>query len=172
MPSVHQRAGSFDDLVQANAEYVELFEPSLRSGRAERGLAIITCMDSRVDPFAIVGMDLGDVKILRNTAARVTPDVLRGLVIATHLLGVNRILLMPHTDCRMAQTTDEQLHADIRTAGGPDTRAMDLGSTSDQLAALEHDLAKIRTHPFLPEGLPVIGGMYDVDTGRLHLLDA
>lgn len=161
----------FQDVVQANEEYAELFQRVERTGVAERGLAIVTCMDSRVDPLAIVGMDLGDVKILRNAAARATPDVMRGLVVAVQLLGVNRILLMPHTDCRLAGTTEDELHADLRRAGSIDTRSMEVGAVPDQRVALAEDLIRVRSHPFIPEDVVVAGGIYDVDSGRLTLLE-
>ncbi|MEI8149648.1 MAG: carbonic anhydrase, partial [Actinomycetes bacterium] len=90
----------FDDLLAANKEFVSKFTSKNLTGTAVKGLAIVTCMDSRIDPLRIVGMSAGDAKILRNAGARVTEDVLRTLVLATHLLGVNRVLVMPHTDCR------------------------------------------------------------------------
>ncbi|MGA1763657.1 MAG: carbonic anhydrase, partial [Ilumatobacteraceae bacterium] len=89
----------FSDVLAANGQYVGAFQDSGLTGFARQGLAIVTCMDSRIDPLAIVGMKPGDVKILRNAGARVTEDVLRTLVLATHLLGVERVLVMPHTDC-------------------------------------------------------------------------
>ena len=106
-------AADFSDLESANREFVASFVPEGQSGRAAKGLAIVTCMDSRIAPLAIVGMKPGDAKILRNAGARVTDDVLRTLVLATHLLGVNRVLVMPHTDCRMATGTEPEIHKAI-----------------------------------------------------------
>ena len=88
---------AFKDLTGANAEYIKSFKYSELTGVAQKGLAIVTCMDSRINPLSVVGMRSGDAKILRNAGARVTEDVLRTLVLATYLLGVNRILIMPHT---------------------------------------------------------------------------
>ncbi|MFM7624662.1 MAG: carbonic anhydrase, partial [Actinomycetota bacterium] len=93
---------SFDEILAANKLFAQSFESSDLTGRAAQGLAIVTCMDSRIDPLRVVGMKPGDAKILRNAGARVTEDVLRTLVLATHLLNVSRVLVMPHTDCRMA----------------------------------------------------------------------
>ncbi|NBO56497.1 MAG: carbonic anhydrase, partial [Actinobacteria bacterium] len=106
-------AESFDDILRDNSLFVSHFEQGELTGIARRGLAIITCMDSRISPLALVGMQPGDAKILRNAGARVTDDVLRTLVLATYLLGVNRILVMPHTDCRMANESESQLHETI-----------------------------------------------------------
>ncbi len=102
---------TFKDLLDANQSYAASFQAHGLGGEARKGLAIVTCMDSRIDPLHIVGMEAGDAKILRNAGARVTDDVLRTLVLATHLLNVNRILVMPHTDCRMASATEDEVHA-------------------------------------------------------------
>ena len=163
-------AADFADLLKANQEFVKNFVPEGLSGRAAQGLAIVTCMDSRIAPLAIVGMKPGDAKILRNAGARVTEDVLRTLVLATHLLAVNRVLVMPHTDCRMASGTEPEIHQAILEASGVDTRSMEIRTVTDQRAALELDITRIKTYPLLPKNLQVAGGFYDVKSGRLDLL--
>ena len=82
----------FDDLLAANAEYTKSFQYSELTGSAAKGLAIVTCMDSRINPLSVVGMRSGDAKILRNAGARVTEDVIRTLVLATYLLNVKSTL--------------------------------------------------------------------------------
>ena len=159
-----------DDLLQANERYAASFTGTHLPGRAARGLAMITCMDSRIDPLAMVGLTKGDAKILRNAGGRVTDDVLRTLVLAVHLLGVDRVLLVQHTDCRMTKVTDEQAHEAIREVSGLDTRSLEFHTIPDQDSALRRDVERIRAWPYLPRGLPVAGGIYDVDTGRLELL--
>jgi carbonic anhydrase len=163
-------AADFADLLKANQEFVKNFVPEGLSGRAAQGLAIVTCMDSRIAPLAIVGMKPGDAKILRNAGARVTEDVLRTLVLATHLLAVNRVLVMPHTDCKMASGTESEIHQAILEASGVDTRSMEIRTVTDQRAALELDITRIKTYPLLPKDLEVAGGFYDVKSGRLDLL--
>lgn len=163
-------ADDFSDLQRANEEFVKNFVPEGLSGRAVKGLAIVTCMDSRIAPLAIVGMKPGDAKILRNAGARVTEDVLRTLVLATHLLGVNRVLVMPHTDCRMANGSEPEIHQAIFDASGVDTRSMEIRTVTDQRAALELDMTRIKTYPLLPKDLQVAGGFYDVKTGYLDLI--
>ncbi|SEM50917.1 beta-class carbonic anhydrase [Nonomuraea pusilla] len=157
---------AFDDLFAANAKYAETFGDSGLSGRAARGLAVVTCMDSRIDPLGLLGLQPGDAKILRNAGARVTDDVLRTLVLAVYLLGVERVLVMPHTDCGMTKATDDDVHA-LTQARGVDTRSLDFHTVPDQQEALRHDLTRIRTSPFLPQGMPVTGAIYDVRSGRL-----
>ena len=158
----------FDDLFAANAEFVKSFKSHELTGEARKGLAIITCMDSRIDPLRIVGMQPGDAKILRNAGARVTEDVLRTLVLATYLLNVNRVLVMPHTDCRMASGTEEEIHAAIKDRSGVDTRSIEIRTVKDQVAALKADLIRIKSFPLLPSELSVVGGIYDVKSGKLN----
>jgi len=160
----------FSDLFAANAEFVKGFKSQELTGEARKGLAIITCMDSRIDPLRIVGMQPGDAKILRNAGARVTEDVLRTLVLATHLLNVNRVLVMPHTDCRMASGTEDEIHAAIKERSGVDTRGIEIRTVKDQVAALNADLVRIKSFPLLPKELAVSGGVYDVKSGRLNPL--
>jgi carbonic anhydrase len=128
-------------------------------------------MDSRISPLAVVGMQSGDAKILRNAGARVTEDVLRTLVLATYLLGVTRILVMPHTDCRMAQNDEAEIHATIEKQYGIDTRSLEFRTVSDQRKALEIDVNRIRSYPLLRDGVSVGGAIYNVSTGTLELVD-
>jgi carbonic anhydrase len=158
-----------DDLLAGNGRYAESFRDSGLPGRAARGLAMVTCMDSRIEPLAMVGLEKGDAKILRNAGGRVTDDVLRTLVLAVHLLGVDRVLVVQHTDCRMTKVTDEQAHEAIREASGLDTRSLEFQTIPDQQAALRRDVERICASPYLPESLLVAGGVYDVHTGRLDL---
>lgn len=157
----------FDDLINANSEYVETFKYSELTGSAARGLAIVTCMDSRINPLSVVGMRSGDAKILRNAGARVTEDVLRTLVLATYLLNVDRILVLPHTDCRMAQSEESNIHELIESKFGVDTRSLEFRVTKDQEAALKIDITRIRTYPFIGKDVSVAGAIYDVKTGKI-----
>src|SRR5947207_9625135 len=117
-------ASPFDDILQANQVFASSYADPHLPGRAARGLAIVTCMDSRIEPLAMLGLERGDAKILRNAGARVTDDVLRTLVLARYLLGVDRVMVVAHTRCRMAGGSEEDVHDAIKDAGGPDTRSM------------------------------------------------
>jgi carbonic anhydrase len=162
---------NFGDVLNANTQYAKDFGTTNLTGDARKGLAIITCMDSRIDPLRIVGMEPGDAKILRNAGARVTEDVLRTLLLAVHLLGVNRVLVMPHTDCRMANGTEQEIHAAIWERSGVDTRSFEIRTVRDQRAALATDLIRIRSFPLMPKDLVVGGATFDVKTGMIHPLD-
>jgi len=161
---------AFDDLLAANRSYAERFSSSELEGRAARGLAIVTCMDSRIEPLAMLGLSVGDAKVLRNAGARVTDEVLRTLVLAVHLLAVDRVMVVAHTGCRMASATDEQVHAAIRDRAGIDTRSLEFSTIDDQAATLAGDVQRIRSSPYLPADLPVVGCRYDVTTGELEVL--
>jgi carbonic anhydrase len=172
MPNLPFPKDEFADVLAANVNYAADFDDQHLSGRAAKGLAIITCMDSRISPLAIVGMQPGDVKILRNAGARVTDDVLRTLVLATFLLGVQRVLVMPHTDCRMASATEPEIHQTILQETGIDTRSVEFRTVSDPIEALQVDVKRIRTNPFLvANNVVVAGAIFDVRTGELKTYD-
>ena len=158
----------FADVLAANADYTSTFADAGTPGRAARGLGIVTCMDSRISPLEVLGLDKGDAKILRNAGARVTDDVLRTLVLAVHLLGVDRVMVLAHTDCRMTKVTDDEVHAEMQ-ARGLDTRSLEFRTISDQVETLRGDVQRIRSSPYLPAGLPVIGCVYDVSTGAMRV---
>jgi carbonic anhydrase len=157
----------FADLIDANSQYAQTFKYSELTGSAARGLAIVTCMDSRINPLSVVGMRSGDAKILRNAGARVTEDVLRTLVLGTYLLNVDRILVMPHTDCRMAQSEESSIHEIIDEKYGVDTRSLEFKVTMDQEEALKTDITRIRSYPLIRSGVAVAGAIYDVKTGKI-----
>lgn len=163
---------TLDDLLRANEQYAADFHDPNLPGRAARGLALVTCMDSRIDPLGMLGLQKGDAKILRNAGGRVTGDVLRTLVLAVHLLGVDQVLLVQHTDCRMAKVNEDEAHAAILAASGIDTRSLEFRTISDQRAALQTDVQRVRSSPYLPRDLVVAGGIFDVHTGRLSIVVA
>ncbi|WP_444960790.1 beta-class carbonic anhydrase [Nocardiopsis sp. M1B1] len=165
-------SSAFDDFLPANDAYAESFSLRGLKAVAARGLGLVTCMDSRIEPLDMLGLKPGDAKILRNAGARVTDDTLRTLVLAVYLLGVDRVLIMPHTRCKMASVeSDDAVHDLIEEEYGVDTRSLEFHTDNDQLGALRHDLERIRHHPLLPADLPVAGALYDVDTGRITMTD-
>ena len=161
--------GTFADVLAANEEYVGGFGLGGLEPVAARGLAVLTCMDSRIEPLTMLGLAPGDAKILRNAGARVTDDVLRTLVLASYLLGVDRAMVVAHTECRMAAEDEDDVHAAVEAAGGPDTRSLSVLVAPDQEATVREDVQRIRSWPYLSR-LAVGGFLYDVDTGRLKQL--
>jgi carbonic anhydrase len=158
---------AFAGELEANEKYAERFQLANLEARAAKGLGVLTCIDSRIDPLGLLGLAPGDAKILRNAGARVTDDVLRTLVLASFLLGVERVMVVAHTRCRMTTGSEEDVHEAIRGAGGPDTRSLSFLTTSSIEQALEADVQRVRSSPYLT-GLDVGGFVYDLDTGRLR----
>jgi len=161
----------FDDLLAANRRYRDEFHDTGLRGTAAKGLAVLTCIDSRIDPLALLGLRPGDAKIIRNAGARVTDDALRSLVLAANLLCVTRICVMQHTDCAMAGATEEEIRAKIREQRGVDVSGWDFLANTDQLATLRADVARIEACPLLPPGLEVGAFIFDVHTGGLSAVD-
>jgi carbonic anhydrase len=160
---------TFADVLAANELYAQDFRLAGLPPLAARGLAVLTCIDSRIEPLAMLGLGPGDAKILRNAGARVTDDVLRTLVLASYLLGVDRAMVIAHTNCRMAVGDEEEVHTAVDAAGGPDTRNLAFLVTSDQEATVRADVQRVQSWPYLTH-LRVGGFLYDVDTGRLTQL--
>ena len=161
--------GDFDDLLAANSRYATQ-APRGFDGIAHAGIAVVTCMDSRLQPLEMLGLFLGEAKILRTPGGRVTPDALVGCVLGAHLLHVDRILVIAHTRCAMASGTDHEIRERILDATGTDLGDLEIGATTDQVPALIADVELLRTHPALTGRVVVGGFMYDVDGGTLRQL--
>ncbi len=157
----------FDDLLAANRAYAETFALSGFDGVAHAGIAIVTCMDSRIDPLGMLGLEPGDAKIFRNPGGRVTSAALEALVLGVHLLNVQRILVVPHTRCAMASSTLEELRERVSASAGQDASWQTFAVVEDQTAALAEDVRQVRSHPLIPDHVAVGGFLYDVDTGLL-----
>jgi carbonic anhydrase len=124
-------------------------------------------MDSRIDPLRMLGLEHGDAKIFRNPGGRVTPQALEALVLGVHILGVDRILVIPHTRCAMASATERELRAKVGQSAGVDASWQRFSVVHDQVDALRQDVAAVRTHPLVGDRALVGGFLYDVDTGLL-----
>ena len=158
---------AFEDLLAANRAYAETFALSGFDGVAHAGVAVVTCMDSRIDPLGMLGLTPGDAKIFRNPGGRVTPAALEALVLGVHLLNVQRILVVPHTRCAMASSTLDDLRRRVGESAGQDASWQTFGVVEDQEAALQDDVRQVRSHPLIPDSVEVGGFLYDVDTGLL-----
>ena len=160
---------AFADILAANRDYASDFRLAGLRPEAERGLAVVTCIDSRIEPLALLGLVPGDAKIIRNAGARITDDALRSLVLAIHLLGVDRVAVIAHTRCKMTEASDAELRDDIASRAGASADGWVFHAVADQLAALRTDLDRIRACALVPDRVVLGGFVYDVDTGRLRL---
>ena len=159
---------AFEDLLAANRRFAETFTLSGFDGIAHAGVAVVTCMDSRIDPLRMLGLQPGDAKIFRNPGGRVTPQALEALVLGVHLLNVHRVLVIPHTRCAMASSTLEELRERVGESAGQDASWQTFGVVADQSGALADDVRAVRAHPLVPDEVEVGGFLYDVDTGLLE----
>jgi carbonic anhydrase len=148
-----------ESLLDANKGYA-----AARANVADRSpgrrLAVVTCMDARIDVFAVLGLHLGEALVIRNAGGRVTDDVLRSLALSCHVLGVDTVVVMQHTQCGLAGVSDEELQ---------ELTGADLGffPIDDHAAALREDIELLTTRTYL-EPLQVIAGfVYDVESGEI-----
>lgn len=158
----------FEDLLTANRTFGDTFALGGFDGVAAAGVAIVTCMDSRIDPLRMVGLEPGDAKIFRNPGGRVTDAALEALVLCAHLLNVERVLVVPHTRCAVASSTEAEIRSRVSESAGVEAGWQRFHVVDDQLQCLGEDVAKVRTHPLIADRVQVGGFLYDVDTGLLH----
>ena len=161
---------AFEDLIKANQQFANTFSLKGFDGVARAGVAIVTCMDSRLDPLGMLGLHPGDAKIFRNPGGRVTDQALEALVLGVHLLNVNRIVIVPHTRCAMSSSSLEELRERVGASAGMDASWQTFSVVDDQRAALADDVHKVKAHPLIPDTVAVGGFLYDVDTGLLEQL--
>ncbi len=154
-----------DELLTANAAYAADFTGPLPLPPA-RHLAVVACMDARLDVYRLLGLAEGEAHVIRNAGGAVTDDVIRSLAISQRLLGTREIVLLHHTDCGMLTFTDDAFKADIEAETGirPPWAAEAFG---DLAADVRQSLARVRATPFVPHTDAVRGFVVDVATGRL-----
>jgi carbonic anhydrase len=136
-----------------------------------RRVAILTCMDARLDPAHFLGLEAGDAHVIRNAGGRASDDALRSLVISNRLLGTSEVVVIHHTDCGMMTFTNDDLRDRLRRELQADAANIDFLPFSDLDGAIRQDVATIRSTPLLPDGLIVTGFVYDVRSGRLRQVD-
>src|SRR5258708_33501177 len=148
-----------DDLLAANEAYAEA-RAHVADPRPGRRMAVVTCMDARIDVFAVLGLHLGEAHVIRNAGGRVTADVLRSLAISSGVLGVDTAVVMQHTKCGLAGVSDAELQ---------ELTGADLGffPIDDHAAALREDVDLLARTPYLSELRLLAGLIYHVESGEL-----
>ncbi len=157
-----------DELLRNAAAHPERFAGK-RAVVPSRHVALVTCMDSRIDNFAIFGLDSGEVHIIRNAGGLVTDDVLRSLVISQRVLQTREVLLVHHTNCGLHNADEAAMRAAIREETGAEPPYA-FGAFTDLDEAVRRAVARVREHPFLPHRERIRGCVYDVDTGSLRVV--
>ncbi|HKN97647.1 MAG TPA: carbonic anhydrase [Pseudonocardiaceae bacterium] len=159
-----------DELLANNARYAENFSGPLPMPPG-RHVAVVACMDARLDVYRLLGLAEGEAHVIRNAGGAVTDDAIRSLAISQRLLGTTEIILIHHTDCGMLTFADDKFRADIQADTGirPTWAAEAFG---DLEADVRQSIARVRSSPFLPHADAVRGFVFDVATGRLNEVTA
>jgi carbonic anhydrase len=155
-----------DELLENNATYAESFEKGDLPLPPARGVAVVACMDARLDVHKILGLEEGDAHVIRNAGGVITDDEIRSLTISQRLLGTREIVLIHHTDCGMLTFSDDELKAQIHEEVGMKPH-FSMESFSD-LEDVRQSIARIQASPFVPHKESVRGFIYEVETGRLR----
>jgi carbonic anhydrase len=160
---------TIDETLKANEAFARQFPYTDLPIPPARRLAIVACMDARLDVEEVLGLQIGDAHVIRNAGGIVTEDALRSLIISHHLLGTQEFMIINHTDCGMQTFTDGQLKQNLQEKTG---KTAIIPSAFHAFADLEKNvreqIAKVQSHPWLPNDVPVRGFIYDVLDGKLH----
>ena len=156
-----------EELLQNNAAYAQTFEKGDLQLPPARGVAVVACMDARLDVHKILGLKEGDAHVIRNAGGFITDDEIRSLTISQRLLGTREIILIHHTDCGMLTFSDDELKAQIHEDVGLKPH-FSMESFSDLEEDVRQSIARIQASPFIPHKQSVRGFIYEVETGRLR----
>jgi carbonic anhydrase len=160
-----------DDLIAQNEEFAGSLPEHHFDVRPSRELAIVTCMDSRLDVFAALGLGNGEAHVLRNAGGVITDDVIRSLAISQRLLGTREVMLIHHSDCGMQKISDDGFRADLQEETGV-APSFAIESFKDLDADVRQSILRVRRSAFLPHRDAVRGFVYDVDSHRLREVPA
>jgi carbonic anhydrase len=158
--------GEYDRILDENKRYVEAFDRSALTAAPLSGLAIIACMDARLDVEEALGLRTGDAHIIRNAGGLATDDAIRSLVISQQLLGTEEVLVIEHTGCGMLTFSDEAVQRDIAQRTGQSVD-LPLHAFGDLDQNLRTQVDRIKAHPWIKD-VPVHGLIYEVESGRLR----
>lgn len=163
-------APSTDELLARNLEYAANFPEGHLPVQPQRRLAIVACMDSRMDIFAILGLDNGSAHVIRNAGGVITDDVIRSLTLSQRFLGTREIILMHHTDCGLMNLDEEELRVELEAEVGMKPWWA-FEAFRDPYADTRQSIRRLQLSPFLLDDQHIRGFVYDVDTGALHEVD-
>ena len=157
-----------EQVLEANRSYAESFSEGDLPVPPARRLAVVTCMDARLDPAKFLGLEVGDAHVIRNAGGVVSDDTLRSLVISHWLLGTQEVLVVAHTDCGMLTFTNEGLRSRLAEEGGADAAGIDFLPFSDLDGSVRASLARVRETELLPDSFTATGYVYDCSSGKLR----
>jgi carbonic anhydrase len=157
-----------DEVRAANERYAAGFTKGDLPMPPGRRFAVLACMDARLDPARLLGLEEGDAHVIRNAGGRASGDALRSLIISYKLLGTREFIVVHHTDCGMLIFTDDQLREMLKQDMNADASGIEFMAFTDLEKSVRDDVATVRSSPFIPKDIPVTGFVYDVRTGRLN----
>ena len=160
-------SGEFDRILGENERYARTFDRSALTAAPVTGVAIVTCMDARIDVEDALGLRVGDAHIIRNAGALATPDVVRSLVVSQQLLGTREVVLIAHTRCGLRGADDVRIRGLVQTTTGCAAADMRFGGFEDLDAMVREQVDLLRDEPALLD-TPITGLVYEVETGRLR----
>jgi carbonic anhydrase len=156
-------------LVASNEDFASSFKEGDLTIPPAKHVAVLTCIDARIDPAKILGLEIGDAHVLRNAGGRASDDAIRSLVISSWILGTREFVVIHHTDCGMAYFTNDQLVQKVKDESGEDFSGTDFLTFTDLDQSVKDDVERIRAlGPKLPADAAVSGHVYDVTTGELR----
>lgn len=161
----------FENFLKANQAYVELHGDLHLSIKPKTKVAIVTCMDSRLHVAPALGLALGDAHILRNAGGRVTEDMLRSLVISQQQLGTREIVVLHHTDCGAQTFQNKDFQEHLKRELGVDVSDQDFLPFQDIDESVREDMRLLKDSPLIPDDVVISGAVYDVDTGRMIVVE-
>ncbi|HET7509637.1 MAG TPA: carbonic anhydrase [Solirubrobacterales bacterium] len=161
---------TIDQLLENNRGFADGLAERHLSVEPSRQLAVVTCMDSRLDVFAALGLGDGEAHVLRNAGGVITDDVIRSLAISQRRLGTRDVMLIHHTDCGMQKLTDDGFRTELLETTGV-APAFAIESFKDVEENVRQSIRRVRTSPFIPHRDNVRGFVYDVDTHRLREIE-
>ena len=162
--------GEYARLLAENERYIETFDRSALTAAPLSGLAILACMDARLDVAETLGLRTGDAHIIRNAGGLVTDDVIRSLIVSQQLLGTSEIIVIQHTGCGLHDVDEAALREQVAASAGVTAEdiGLEFGGFIDLAESVRTQVAILREHQLLRRGVPVHGLVFDVMTGRLH----
>ena len=184
--------GALISITENNKNYTEIFDKGDLASKPSKSIAILTCMDTRINPLKLCGLNIGDAHIIRNAGGRVTDDAIRSLIISYKLLGTKDWFIIQHTDCGLSKINDKEiadlLEIDLETstlengnwksnknskseAGSNYGHKIKWYTFLNLKESILEDLEKIKNHPLIPKNINIYGFIYDVKTGRLEPLE-
>jgi len=163
------RSTEYARLLAENRRYTDAFDRSALTAAPLSKLAVVACMDARLDVEETLGLRTGDAHIIRNAGGLVTDDVIRSLIVSLELLGTQEIVLIEHTKCGLHEVDEDELRERVAERSGvaPDEVGIAFGGFTDLEENVRRQVSILREHPYI-RGVPVHGLVFDVSTGRLH----